>query len=299
MAGFPKAAAWWRRAWWLGAIEATDAGRPPLDAKTTAAVCYLVESWQAGLSNVKGHRILNVYTNLESVRLEINGVATPHDPVTVGPYDAAQFKDVAYEDGNVTAICSSTSNGDGGAEHTKFSWGAPAKIVLTIDAPSIRTGTGSAVYYDGEDVALLRATVVDANGVVVHNANTINITFAVTEGPARIVGCSNGDPADHEPNHVAAHLTYHGLVRVIVKVVEKATGDDAGRALEATVNPDAGRGAFSSSIGHASAKSFTVTAYGTGLQHGEVEVALSTDEKDSVLSVAAASVGLADVGIGE
>ena len=101
MAGFPKAAAWWRRAWWLGAIEATDAGRPPLDAKTTAAVCYLVESWQAGLSNVKGHRILNVYTNLESVRLEINGVATPHDPVTVGPYDAAQFKDVAYEDGNV------------------------------------------------------------------------------------------------------------------------------------------------------------------------------------------------------
>ena len=61
----------------------------PLDAKTTAAVCYLVESWQAGLSNVKGYRILNVYTNLESVRLEINGVATPHDPVTVGPYDAA------------------------------------------------------------------------------------------------------------------------------------------------------------------------------------------------------------------
>jgi hypothetical protein len=45
------------------------------------------------------------------------------------------------------------------------SWGAPAAIVLSLDAPSLATGTGSAVYLDGEDVAAVRATVVDTNGV--------------------------------------------------------------------------------------------------------------------------------------
>jgi hypothetical protein len=43
-------------------------------------------------------------------------------------------------------------------------WGAPVGIALTIDAPSLATGTGSALYLDGEDAAAIRATIVDAAG---------------------------------------------------------------------------------------------------------------------------------------
>ena len=57
----------------------------------------------------------------------------------------------------------------------------PVAIKLTLDVPSIRTGTGSSVYLAGADVALVRATVVDAAGNVVHNS-TANITFAVVDG---------------------------------------------------------------------------------------------------------------------
>jgi hypothetical protein len=40
---------------------------------------------------------------------------------------------------------------------------------------------------DGQDVALIRATVVDAAGHTVHNA-AHNITFEIVSGPGRIVG---------------------------------------------------------------------------------------------------------------
>ncbi len=36
-----------------------------------------------------------------------------------------------------------------------------AKLVVSIDAPSAVTGTGSAVFLDGHDAALIRATIVD------------------------------------------------------------------------------------------------------------------------------------------
>jgi hypothetical protein len=51
------------------------------------------------------------------------------------------------------------------------------------------------------DVALLRATIVDANGNPVLDA-TDNVTFAVKSGPGFIAGVGNGDPACQEPSQV-------------------------------------------------------------------------------------------------
>ena len=44
------------------------------------------------------------------------------------------------------------------------------KLELGIDAPSVATGTGTALLLDGQDAALVRAAVVDAEGRVMHLA---------------------------------------------------------------------------------------------------------------------------------
>lgn len=76
----------------------------------------------------------------------------------------------------------------------------------------------------------------------------------------------------------------------------------ADRALRASVNAEAGKGAGSRSStvlqGPASAAptSITVTATAPGLKPASFTVPLSVDPKDAVLAVATASVGLADTG---
>ncbi len=53
-----------------------------------------------------------------------------------------------------------------------------------------------------QDVALLRATVVDAAGVLCSSC-TNNVTFTVTSGPGLVWGTGNGDPSNHDPNHAS------------------------------------------------------------------------------------------------
>lgn len=113
--------------------------------------------------------------------------------------------------------------------------GKAAKLELSIDAPAAATGTGTAVLLDGHDAALLRASVVDDNGRVMHLA-TNNITFRVVSGPGVVQGTGNGDPHCHEPNNAPWHSAYHGLVRGVIKVTSAAARDPAERALIATID---------------------------------------------------------------
>jgi hypothetical protein len=298
LAGFAKAPAWWYRSWWLANISTADAGRPPLPS--TDVFCHLVESWQPSVPQ-NGTRTLNVYTNAPFARILVNGVQIGSPVMNVASYGSAVFHGVGYVKGNVTAEALATDDPAALAlaSHTKWSWGVAAAIVLTVDVPSVTTGTGISVYLDGEDIALIRATIVDAAGVTVHTS-TANVSFSVSGGPARVAGVGNGDPANHAPASGHSIHAYHGLARAVAKVTLKATGSAASRALETAVNVDAGAaGSASSKIvagdvlveGH-----FTVTAHVDSIPPVSVEVLLSTDPKDSVLNVAAASVGMADVG---
>ena len=267
-------------------------------------------------------RQLHVYTNAPFCRLLVNGKPTAGGgTVAVAPFSAATFNGITFTPGTVTAECLAGADASAGASagagagtsagaagvggrvlltHTKCSCGEPAAIKLTLDAPSTTTGTGSTVYLDGADVALIRATVVDAAGVVVHSS-VANVTFAVAVGPARVVGCGNGDPADRHPNHAPWKPAYHGLVRAIVQTTVKAAGSAAERSLEALVNPEAGLGPKSSSLflqeEAAVATQFKVTAHSPGLAPATLTVRLSADDADSPLNVAAASIELADIGI--
>ena len=68
--------------------------------------------------------------------------------------------------------------------------GPAAKIVATADRGRIAA--------DGQDVAVINVTIVDAQGRTVPTAGN-KVTFAVS-GPGAVIGVGNGDPSCHEPD---------------------------------------------------------------------------------------------------
>jgi beta-galactosidase len=220
VAGFPKETAYWLRSVWLSNISDSDAGRPLLSSLPTnlaggsADTTFIVESWAPlPADSAAVNRTIHVYSNSPRVQLMLNGevVGTAAVPF----FDAMATFSVAYAAGNLTAI-SLDATGAAVSSHSIVSTGAVAGIVLTIDAPSIATGTGSMVVADGEDVAMIRATLVDKDGHMVPSADN-NITFSVASGPGVVWTTHNGGPANLSPNDATWNQAYHGLARAIIR----------------------------------------------------------------------------------
>jgi len=300
LAGFVKAPVYWYRSWWLGNISTSDAARPPLPASVSSYFCHIVEAWQPPAAG-KTTRDIHVYTNAPYVNLLVNNQVVNGSPVTVNPYTAAEFPSVTFQLGTLTANCVGSDGKTILATSTKNSWGAPANIILTLDVPSLATGTGSKLYLDGHDNAFVRATIVDNNGNVVHNA-TNNVTFTIVSGPGLVNGVGNGNPADQNPNKANWRPAYHGLVRGIIRVTMKASDSDEVRALEQSVNVDSGAsGSTSSSIlqgdNSNAPTSIVVVASSPGLPtSAPLTIPLSVDPMDSVYNVAATSLTTAYLG---
>ena len=222
VAGFPKSAAWWYQA--LDGIAESDAGRPPMPKSHTTRIVQenlappppgpdpparrRSTSPTASFDNT--NLSINVYTDSSGVELFLNGKSFGKQ--SVPRYMYGSFS-VPFAPGNLTAVGISVS-GEHESTHSIFTPGAAVGIVLSIDVPSARPGTGSALVLDGQDVGLLRASVVDAAGRVVPSAThnvTSNVTFTVKSGPGRILGVGNGNPTNHEPNQAAWRSASHGL----------------------------------------------------------------------------------------
>ena len=294
-AGFPKPAAWWFRSWWLGATDPADASRPPL--ANTSYFARIVESWR---QSPNGTRTIHVYANAASVRLRLPSGAGFGEPVNITGFGAAAaFYDVPFSPGVLVAEALAADGLTVLASHAQASWGAPAALVLSVDAPSPRTGTGTALYLDGADVALIRATIVDAEGNTVHDASSTTVTFAVADGPVAVVGTHNGDPALQQLAAEQSVPVYGGFARAVVRVMLVAAGSASDRALLAAVNTDAGQGNASSAVlppGQSPPTTATLTASAAGLTPGRVSLPLSVSPADAPLAVAAANVDHADVG---
>ena len=279
---------------WLANISMSDPGRPPIP--NTGTTVRIVESWQAPVAGAT--RTIHVLTNAPLVQLFVNDAAQG-SPLAVPYFLATVVANVTYAAGTLTAKALAADGVTVLATHSTSSWGAPASLALTMDVPSLATGTGSAVFVDGADVALLRAAVLDAQGNVVLDS-TLNISFAVTAGPGFVAGVGNGDPACQEPSQASWRSAYHGLARAIVRVTVDASGSAADRALRAQVNVDAGLAPRCSAVlqGPASGApaSITVSASAPGLAAATFTIPLSVDPADSVLAVAAASVASGDTG---
>lgn len=293
--GFPKAAQYWYRSQWLSAVNASDPGRPPIAAPAAAVTVHIAERWQAPVAP-NTTRIVHVYTSAPFASLLLNGAPVAGGEAIPVPQFGWALFNISYAPGTVTAQALAADKSTVVATHSRTTWGPAVGIKLSIDAPSVDTATGTAVYADGSDVALIRATLVDSQGNQVMDASATNVTFSVASGPGLIVGCGNGDPANHEPNQAPWHTSYHGLVRAIVRVTVDAATPVAVRARRLQIDVDAGKGPRSSSIlpvGQAPPSSITVSASAPGLPTATIAIPLSVDTADSPLQVAAASVSSA------
>jgi hypothetical protein len=108
---------------------------------------------------------VQVFSDAPFVELFLNGKSLGKKPNPAFNY--TNFEDVEYAPGNLTAVGTSGAWPDT-PTHTILTAGVPHAIVLSLDVPSVMTGTGSTLLLDGHDAALVRATVVDAAGTYIY-----------------------------------------------------------------------------------------------------------------------------------
>ena len=107
------------------------------------------------------------------------------------------------------------------AVDSKTTNGKAERINLVLDCPSPVTGTGEKLFLDGQDMALVRAEVVDDEGQVVVLGRH-NITFHILDGPGIIQGAASGNASSYESHVSAWSQSYHGLVRGVIRVTSIA-----------------------------------------------------------------------------
>ena len=145
---------------------------------------FIVDSWTPPPTGSL-NRTIHVYTNAPLVRLWVNGRQASTS--TVSFFGAATFDAVKFEPGNLTAEALDQSGSTRLATHTAETGGAAVQIRLSLDAPSPLFGTGDALVSDGQDVALVRAELVERFAIPARK----------DEAKAPDTSCSNGG---HEEN---------------------------------------------------------------------------------------------------
>ena len=294
VAGFPKAAVFWYRALWLSGIAPDAADRPPLKMQHTVHIVQDNDRMSRMVDPENGTAVntIQIYSSCPTVELLVNGIS-------MGKQDVARYMWAEYNfpftPGNLTAVGYSAP-GIIGATHTVATAGKAVKVMVSVDVPSVATGTGTKLLLDGQDVGLLRAEVVDAAGRVVPSA-THNITFAVLSGQGRIIGVGNGDPTNHQPNTVAWRDAFHGLARGLVQVTANAASDDRDMLLEVDTDPNLQNSIIIPSHVVPTMAPIVVQASSPGLESSTVAIPVSADlGADGVLAVASRSVEVAVTG---
>ena len=292
LCGFPKAAAHWYRMQWLLGIPDGKMGKAYLTHGRSEV--HLVESWESpdAFPTTKGNasRTIHAYTNARYVELFVNGKSEGTRRVMLmheGPGSYAEWLSVTWEAGNLTAVARDGPGALAVATASRFTNGVPTRLVLTCDAPSPKSGTGEGLVLDGQDAALLRASIVDDHGRVVHLANNV-IAFEIVSGPGRLQGTHNGDPHNHNPSSASSNYAYHGLVRAVVRVTSIAARHDRGlAALIDSEGPLAAR--EQELVRAASSASEPIVVRATSLGLAPAILTIPTNGKDVMADAAAAA----------
>jgi len=294
LCGFPKLAAFWYRTQWL--LQIQDGPDKPFPTKGKHEV-RLVESWESpdSFPSTKGNKTRNIhaYSSAPSVELLVNGKSQglrAVKPMIQGPGSYAEWLNVTWEAGTLTAVARDVQ-GKTVAQISRQTNGKATKLALTLDAPSVLTGTGSVLVLDGQDAALLRASVLDDAGHVSHLASN-NISFRVVSGPGVVQGAHNGDPHCHQPNNVAWHTAYHGLVRGVIRVTSTAARSVSERKLLGQIDLDGPMTISNQYISSQDQGPIVVEASSPGFEPVQVSIPTSTNlVKDGVFAVAEAAAG--------
>jgi beta-galactosidase len=182
--GFAKDTAYYYKTWW---------GAEP--------ALHLLPHWN--WDGKEGQEVVVwAYCNQDSVELFLNGTSLGSQPVKKNGH--LEWK-VKYAPGTLEARAS--KGGKVVLTEKRETAGSAAKIVAVADRPKIAA--------DGQDLAVINVTIVDAQGRPVPTADN-KVTFAVN-GPGSVLGVGNGDPSCHEPDKASERSAFNGLCMAIVQ----------------------------------------------------------------------------------
>jgi beta-galactosidase len=208
--GTPRPLAYQRLSWWgeVPTVYAVRRVAPTPLAPTDPGYgndrrpTVLFADWTP--TDTKPHEEnVEVYSNAEQVELFLNGrslgsKARPSD-------DAPRNWMVPFEPGTLRAVGS--VGGKTVATHELKTAGRPARVLLSVDKPTLANAW--------DDVVYVEATIVDANGVIVPSASDL-ITFNVT-GAGRVVAVDSGDNTSHEPFQATQRRAFQGRCFALLK----------------------------------------------------------------------------------
>ncbi|HWS89656.1 MAG TPA: glycoside hydrolase family 2 TIM barrel-domain containing protein [Pyrinomonadaceae bacterium] len=146
---------------------------------------------------------VEVYSNAEQVELFLNGRSLGSKPRPSD--DAPRNWAVPFVPGTLRAV--GTKGGKVVATHELKTAGRPARVLLSVDKPTLA--------HHWDDVVYVEALVVDANGRIVPSASDL-ITFKAS-GPGRVVAVDSGDNASHEPFQATERRAYQGRCFAVLK----------------------------------------------------------------------------------
>jgi beta-galactosidase len=218
---------WQRQSWWLDepvvrVVRTIGVARRPggVDGPEDGGRnrTRQVANWTPDDADGAGTQEVTVYSNCEEVELFLNGVSLGAKGRPESDPDDPRTWNVEFAPGTLRAV--GRNGGRDAAEYELKTAGAPARLVL--EASKVRLAN------DFDSVAIVTATVVDAEGVVSPN-NAHLVRFAI-DGPGRVVAVDNGVPASDEPFQASERLTDEGDCIAIVR----ATADDGAFTLTAS-----------------------------------------------------------------
>lgn len=182
--GFPKDAYFYYKAWW---------GREP--------ALHLFPHWS--WPGRDGQPIdVWVYSNLDSVELFLNGKSLGSKAIQKNSHVAWK---VPYAPGSIEAR--GAKGGKVVLTERRETTGPAAAVLLHPDRTKISA--------DGMDVSVVRVEITDAKSRIVPTAD--NLFVFTVDGPGRIIGVGNGDPACHEPDKASRRSAFNGLCMAIVQ----------------------------------------------------------------------------------
>lgn len=220
---YKRPLAWQRQSWWSdepmvylarrtapNTAAPTDPGYDPNEQKRTQVV---FGDWTP--KNLEPHpENVEVYSNCDQVELFLNGKSLGSKPKD--PNDRPRNWMVTFEPGTIRATCVRSPHGSAGSTLPSFELktaGPPAKIMLTVDKARLTN--------DWNDVVFVTATIVDANGVPVPDAE--NMIRFDAKGAGFIAAVDSADNTDHDPFQAQQRKAYQGRCLAYIKT-EKASG---------------------------------------------------------------------------
>jgi beta-galactosidase len=162
--------------------------------------------------------VVAYYNNADEVELFLNGRS--QGTKRKQGDDMHVFWRLGFEPGVLKAV--SRKNGQVVLTTEVRTAAEPAKIVLTVDRPTIKA--------DGVDLSFVTVKVVDQSGTLVPLADNL-IRFEVTGGS--IAGVDNGNQISHESFKAKQRKAFHGMALAIIqskqkpgRIVLKASSDN-------------------------------------------------------------------------